>query len=119
MTSVKRIGHALALTVFTLAAVFGCGGDRGGEAVGEARLAATLPPSFVDEVIANGLLSPTAMTFAPDGRLFVCQQGGQVRVIKNGALALIARRASSCGGRARSGMMTMQPSPTGKSRAWR
>jgi glucose/arabinose dehydrogenase len=26
------------------------------------------------------------MAFAPDGRLFVCQQGGQVRVIKNGSL---------------------------------
>ena len=26
------------------------------------------------------------MEFAPDGRLFVCQQGGQLRVIKNGAL---------------------------------
>jgi len=29
---------------------------------------------------------PTAMAFAPDGRLFVCQQSGQLRVIKNGAL---------------------------------
>ena len=26
------------------------------------------------------------MAFAPDGRLFVCQQGGQLRVIKNGLL---------------------------------
>ena len=26
------------------------------------------------------------MAFAPDGRIFVCQQGGQLRVIKNGAL---------------------------------
>jgi glucose/arabinose dehydrogenase len=26
------------------------------------------------------------MSFAPDGRLFVCQQGGQLRVIKNGSL---------------------------------
>ena len=26
------------------------------------------------------------MEFAPDGRLFVCQQGGQLRVIKNGLL---------------------------------
>ncbi|PYK60877.1 MAG: hypothetical protein DME43_04005 [Verrucomicrobia bacterium] len=26
------------------------------------------------------------MAFAPDGRLFVCQQGGQLRVIKNGVL---------------------------------
>jgi len=26
------------------------------------------------------------MAFAPDGRHFVCQQGGQVRVIENGGL---------------------------------
>ncbi len=26
------------------------------------------------------------MAFAPDGRLFVCQQGGQLRVIENGVL---------------------------------
>ena len=26
------------------------------------------------------------MDFAPDGRLFVCQQGGQLRVIENGVL---------------------------------
>ena len=26
------------------------------------------------------------MQFAPDGRLFVCEQGGRLRVIKNGAL---------------------------------
>ncbi len=26
------------------------------------------------------------MAFAPDGRLFVCQQGGQLRVIKTGSL---------------------------------
>ena len=37
-------------------------------------------------MIANGLSNPTAMDFAPDGRLFVCLQGGQLRVIKNGSL---------------------------------
>ena len=26
------------------------------------------------------------MAFAPDGRLFVCEQGGRLRVIKSGAL---------------------------------
>ena len=36
--------------------------------------------------------NPTAMQFAPDGRLFVCEQGGRLRVIKNGAL--LARRSS-------------------------
>src|SRR6266852_3333698 len=35
---------------------------------------------------AIGLAAPTAMAFAPDGRLFVAQQGGALRVIKSGAL---------------------------------
>ena len=48
--------------------------------------AATLPTNFTETQIANGLSNPTAMAFAPDGRIFVCQQGGQLRVIKNGAL---------------------------------
>ena len=48
--------------------------------------AATLPTNFTESPLATGLSNPTAMAFAPDGRLFVCQQGGQLRVIKNGAL---------------------------------
>ncbi|HEX7175225.1 MAG TPA: PQQ-dependent sugar dehydrogenase [Pyrinomonadaceae bacterium] len=48
--------------------------------------AATLPSGFTETQVAGGLSSPTAMAFAPDGRLFVCQQGGQLRVIKNGVL---------------------------------
>jgi glucose/arabinose dehydrogenase len=48
--------------------------------------AATLPAGFVETTVASGLSSPTAMEFAPDGRLFVCLQGGNLRVIKNGVL---------------------------------
>lgn len=48
--------------------------------------AATLPSGFVETTFASGLSAPTAMDFAPDGRLFVCLQGGDLRVIKNGAL---------------------------------
>ncbi len=48
--------------------------------------AATVPDGFIETQIATGLESPTAMAFAPDGRLFVCLQGGQVRVIKNDVL---------------------------------
>ena len=48
--------------------------------------AATLPTGFSESLVASGLQSPTAMQFAPDGRLFVCEQGGRLRVIKNGAL---------------------------------
>ena len=47
--------------------------------------AATLPAGFT-ETSVGGLPGPTAMELAPDGRLFVCQQGGQLRVIKNGVL---------------------------------
>jgi glucose/arabinose dehydrogenase len=48
--------------------------------------AATLPAGFREMLIANGLANPTAMQFAPDGRLFVCEQAGRLRVVKNGAL---------------------------------
>ena len=47
---------------------------------------ATVPAGFTDTLVANRSLDPTAMAFAPDGRIFVCQQGGALRVIKNGAL---------------------------------
>jgi glucose/arabinose dehydrogenase len=48
--------------------------------------AAALPAGFIETQVTSGLSNPTAFTFAPDGRLFVCQQGGQLRVIKNGTL---------------------------------
>lgn len=48
--------------------------------------AATLPAGFSETLVASGLSSPTAMQFAPDGRLFVCLQGGQLRVIEDGQL---------------------------------
>src|SRR5262245_20174313 len=47
---------------------------------------ATLPAGFSESIVASGISSPTAMAFAPDGRLFVCQQGGALRVIKNDTL---------------------------------
>jgi glucose/arabinose dehydrogenase len=48
--------------------------------------AATLPAGFSETIVASGLSNPTAMAFAPDGRLFVAEQGGALRVIKNGSL---------------------------------
>lgn len=48
----------------------------------------------------TGLASATAMAFAPDGRLFVCEQGGAVRVVENGVLlpAPFATVATSANG---------------------
>ncbi|HZI18965.1 MAG TPA: PQQ-dependent sugar dehydrogenase [Pyrinomonadaceae bacterium] len=48
--------------------------------------AASLPEGFVERAVASGLAGATAMAFAPDGRLFVCQQDGRLRVVKNGSL---------------------------------
>jgi glucose/arabinose dehydrogenase len=52
----------------------------------DAAVAATVPPGFTDTLIAGSLSKPTAMALAPDGRVFVCEQGGALRVIKNNTL---------------------------------
>jgi glucose/arabinose dehydrogenase len=51
-----------------------------------ARGANNFPSGFSETLVDNGLSSPTAMAFAPDGRIFVTEQGGRVRVIKDGNL---------------------------------
>jgi len=46
----------------------------------------TFPTGFSQVLVANSISSPTVMAFAPDGRLFVAQQTGALRIIKNGTL---------------------------------
>lgn len=36
--------------------------------------------------VATGISSPTVMAFAPDGRIFVAQQNGALRIVKDGSL---------------------------------
>lgn len=48
--------------------------------------AATLPTGFSETTIASGISAPTAMAMAPDGRIFICDQTGALRVVKNNAL---------------------------------
>lgn len=47
--------------------------------------AATLPAGFAETRIAGGL-NPVTMSFAPDGRLFLCEKHGLLRVVKDGKL---------------------------------
>lgn len=42
--------------------------------------------AFVETQVVANLNQPTAMAFAPDGRLFVAEKTGKLRVIKNGVL---------------------------------
>jgi glucose/arabinose dehydrogenase len=48
--------------------------------------AASVPVGFVDEQIAGGLTSPTALTVLPDGRVLAVQQNGVIRIAKNDVL---------------------------------
>lgn len=41
---------------------------------------------FVTDAVATGLTQPTAFAFAPDGRIFVTEKAGAVRIIQGGVL---------------------------------
>jgi glucose/arabinose dehydrogenase len=43
----------------------------------------TLPTGFTEATVATGLSRPTAMEFAPDGRLFVLEQAGNVELVRS------------------------------------
>lgn len=48
--------------------------------------AQSYPTGFSQQTVASTIDRPTAMAFAPDGRLFVCEQRGIIKIVKNGAL---------------------------------
>ena len=48
--------------------------------------AQNLPSNFYQNDIATGLTNPTTFAFAPDGRIFLAEQTGRLRVIKNDVL---------------------------------
>src|SRR2546425_6986746 len=52
----------------------------------ETRQLLTVPAGFAESVVATGLNSPTTMAVAPDGRVFVALQNGNVRIVKDGVL---------------------------------
>jgi glucose/arabinose dehydrogenase len=57
----------------------------------EDRLApTTLPAGFTEATVASGFNGPTAMEFAPDGRLFVLEQGGNVKLVQSGGTTVTA-----------------------------
>jgi putative heme-binding domain-containing protein len=45
-----------------------------------------LPPGFARECVAKGITGATAMETAPDGRVFICEQTGALRVVKDNVL---------------------------------
>src|SRR2546421_4661174 len=43
--------------------------------------AATVPTGFEERTVVSGLTLPTAITWAPDGRMFIAEKKGIVRVL--------------------------------------
>ncbi len=87
----RRVPLALALAAASAASFGGCSAEQPSteesEPVASLAQAATIAdPGFTDTTVVTGISNPTAMAFAPDGRLFVAQQTGALRVVKNGAL---------------------------------
>ena len=67
-----------------------------------ARPASAVPDGFRDELVTGGLRLPTAMAMAPDGRVFIAEQAGALRVVKGGALRptpFVSLRVNSVGER--------------------
>lgn len=54
----------------------------GSETIGPVKL----PAGFAMDRVVGGLTAATALAVAPDGRVFVCEQTGSLRVIKGGRL---------------------------------
>lgn len=56
-------------------------------AVSTAHAATPQMPGFTVEVYAEGVGEPTSLAFAPDGRLFVGDKGGTIRIVENGVVS--------------------------------
>jgi glucose/arabinose dehydrogenase len=46
--------------------------------------AASLPANFAETTVASGLSAPSLLQIAPDGRVFVTEQGGRIRIVREG-----------------------------------
>jgi putative heme-binding domain-containing protein len=46
----------------------------------------TMPPGFEADVVVSGLTGATSLEVASDGRIFVCEQTGALRLVKGGKL---------------------------------
>lgn len=45
-----------------------------------------LPAGFKESLVVKPLPSPVTFGFAPDGRMFICEQTGEIRIFKDGQL---------------------------------
>ena len=100
------------LVVTTLAALLVGIVTVAGIATAPAQGAANLPPGFTDSQVASGLTNPTDMEFAPDGRLFVTEDAGKLRIARpDGTLATFLNISTKVDSKGERGLLALTFDP--------
>ena len=80
--------------------------------IGPAQGAATLPSGFTDSQVVSGLTNPTDMEFAPDGRLFVTEDAGRLRIAKpDGTLSTFLNISTKVDSKGERGLLALTFDP--------
>jgi glucose/arabinose dehydrogenase len=80
--------------------------------IGPAQGAPNLPQGFTNSQVVSGLTNPTDMEFAPDGRLFVTEDAGRVRIAKpDGTLATFLNISTKVDSKGERGLLALTFDP--------
>ncbi len=79
----RRIGVATGWRGLIITAAMASGAALVTQAGPSPAGASTLPSGFRDSVVLSGLTNPTVLQFAPDGRIFVGQKNGVIKVFQS------------------------------------
>jgi glucose/arabinose dehydrogenase len=71
MSRLLGVSRALAISIAAIGVVLTAAASAS---------AATYPPGFSEQVVFSGLANPTAVRFASDGRVFVAEKNGRIKV---------------------------------------
>src|SRR5215210_5213072 len=80
--------------------------------------AASLPSGITESLVTDQLPNSTAIGVAPDGRIFVAEQSGRLRVIKNGVLLPTPFVSLSVDGNGERGLLGIAFHPNFASTPW-
>src|SRR5215211_3309821 len=95
-------------------ALLACVATLVGLSIGTAQGAANLPTGFTDSSppFVSGLTNPTDMEFAPDGRLFITEDAGRVRIAKpDGTLSTFLNISTKVDSKGERGLLALTFDP--------
>src|SRR3954463_6479526 len=79
----RRMGDITGWRRLVITAAIVCGAALATQVRASTATASTLPTGFRDSVVLSGLTNPTVLQFAPDGRIFVGQKNGVIKVFQS------------------------------------